>query len=393
MEEKRSARSNSVLINDDEICLACFEDHVVEQFWNSIRNTKDFPFRWGNATLRFQDYAYYIPDYPALLAAYNKKKTELESPAELRIYCDRDETFVGAARETYKRGKTSVGCSKCGQQYCTWCKRAVDGDHHCPETGRDQQNAGDDAFRAFQRGKDYQLCPRCGASIALASGCNSLRCEICRRCEFCYICGAEVKHGDKQHWQPGSNCPRFNQPGAANALFDDQVQVADDDPGRAELQVLHHRDVPVEWNREFRARIDPARQQLLIVKEGLRDIARNIQDPHWWHAYDLVGDLSANYGLFMLQDNGELDLREFVANGPGWAFLERHQAIRAFADSPLAEWAWANFQELRALRLWYLNHMRMGGEEAHAAGVGGGLQDLRLEYGNPRVEAAFQGRW
>lgn len=43
---------------------------------------------------------------------------------------------------------------------------------------------------------------------------------------FCFICGEAVEHNGI-HWLPGNPCPRYNQPGAPNAIFDVLVEDSD----------------------------------------------------------------------------------------------------------------------------------------------------------------------
>ena len=47
----------------------------------------------------------------------------------------------------------------------------------------------------------------------------------CNRCgtHFCFICGQEIDP-DGDHFVAGKPCPRYNQPGSENALFDEFVQ-------------------------------------------------------------------------------------------------------------------------------------------------------------------------
>ncbi|KAK3114008.1 hypothetical protein LTR53_008112 [Teratosphaeriaceae sp. CCFEE 6253] len=72
------------------------------------------------------------------------------------------------------------------------------------------------------KGRDYQICPGCGVIGYLGEACNQISCPTCRT-SYCYICAALVRHNDSSHWRPGMPCPRFNQPGAANAMYDGDV--------------------------------------------------------------------------------------------------------------------------------------------------------------------------
>jgi len=70
-------------------------------------------------------------------------------------------------------------------------------------------------------GKDFQHCPNesCKNPQFLQDGCNSVRCSVCKLA-FCYICAKARPSRD--HWNAGG-CPRFNQPGASNALYNNDV--------------------------------------------------------------------------------------------------------------------------------------------------------------------------
>ena len=66
--------------------------------------------------------------------------------------------------------------------------------------------------------------------LALESGCNHL---ICNRCgtNFCFVCGEEAD-ANSGHWNAGNPCPRYNQPGAANAQHDEDFE-----PGEIEEDI------------------------------------------------------------------------------------------------------------------------------------------------------------
>lgn len=83
-------------------------------------------------------------------------------------------------------------------------------------------------------GRDYQICPNssCSQPVQLAEACNHITCPRAScRTEFCYICGQEVEDGD-DHYTVGKPCPRYNQPGAEQAMYDDDVMDDDEDMDR-----------------------------------------------------------------------------------------------------------------------------------------------------------------
>ncbi|KAI7150440.1 hypothetical protein KC344_g99 [Hortaea werneckii] len=83
-----------------------------------------------------------------------------------------------------------------------------------------------DPFTGMQRGKDYQLCPKCQTPINLAAGCNHLMCGC--GTSFCYICGLDISLVEMDHFAVGMPCPRYNQPGTSAALYD-PVEIEDFD--------------------------------------------------------------------------------------------------------------------------------------------------------------------
>ena len=384
LDVKRTTRSNCIAItHHEEVCTECFRELIVEQFWNSIRNPSEFPFRFGSTALRFQDYAQHIPGYSAMLRAYSSKKDELETPDELRVYCDRDgcSRFLGEKKTSAVEGEESVyECDICGRIVCAKCKKHATADHVCRDDSEDNPWSG------FEKGKDIQFCPNCSAPGMLDDGCNSARCKVCRT-EFCFICGAAVKHGDKEHWQRGQ-CSRFNHPDAANAMFDDEVVIVDD-PVPEDPAVRHAR-----WGPLFRARIVPARERLREIRNIIQAMQRANPDPsmarHFEDTLHFLQSLTRNYGLFNLQDNGRWAPGQQELNG-GPAAVVRHEQIRAFADSPVAEWAWERFQGLRDLRLWYLNHLRLERVDGPQGDGRNGL--VHYWFGEPEMQAPLQGQW
>ena len=101
-------------------------------------------------------------------------------------------------------------CSDCGveQGYAK---------HICTATTEDK-----DPFSGLTLGKDLQSCPTgsCRRPYFLADGCNGVRCVSCK-VNFCFVCA--VPNPDRTHWNRGG-CPKFNQPGAENALYGEDVQ-------------------------------------------------------------------------------------------------------------------------------------------------------------------------
>lgn len=84
-----------------------------------------------------------------------------------------------------------------------------------------EQSLADNVPEGFVQGRDFQRCPACRTAISLRDGCNHMICSCGQ--SFCYICGNAADDGSA-HWAPG-NCPRYNQPGDLNAIFDVEEEV------------------------------------------------------------------------------------------------------------------------------------------------------------------------
>lgn len=104
----------------------------------------------------------------------------------------------------------------CGGLTCANCSASILSNQH--ECKPDDQS---DPFEGLQRGRDYQSCPTCGIKACLISGCNHVVCGGSGACStnYCFVCGEEAAD-NSGHWGIGRPCPRYNQPGADNAVFD-----------------------------------------------------------------------------------------------------------------------------------------------------------------------------
>lgn len=375
-------------------CVTCFKERIVDEFWRSIRNPTAFPFRWGDMPVRFQDYANFIPDYESMLAEYEARKEELEMPAEKRLYCPQDGAFLGDKRAADHPGRQMVQCA-CGEVVCRKCTKQGMPSHVCR---RDSE----DAFDGLVRGRDFQTCPRCNAPQYLGDDCNSVNCRNCRQ-PFCFICRHAVEHRDKAHWQRGG-CPRFNQPEDENCLYDDQVNVIDDEEDPAPAAVDAAAMAPAEaappgpaaapeappgdptWWPLFRERIPAAR----AILNNLRDnIVQAVQPPNplpqqHRDTLSLIRDLHRNYELFNFDDSGHLD-PDVAVNDEDHVrdIVTRHEHILNFGNSRSSPWAWRENEGLRTLWMWYFNHVKIRWE--------GGA--ILMRYGDPHVEDAMAGEW
>lgn len=183
---------------------------------------------------------------PQFLAAYREKEKEYRCPLAKRLFCawpqvsaisalregnDRCNTFLGQSVEkpsdVLAHGSQLVAkCSKRHRFSCRACGERIEDpntarDHKCiPLSAADAEH---EAFDGLKRGRDYQICPseKCGRRVELSSGCNHIVC-YCKQ-QFCFLCG-EPAGTNSHHWEQRDDgttaCPRYNQPGSANAMFD-----------------------------------------------------------------------------------------------------------------------------------------------------------------------------
>lgn len=229
--------SKPVNVAGDDVCQDCFDKEIKPKFYAALKHEKDFPVTWGSAVLgpeRFNDQFGGV-----FKVRWWAKRQEYKTPFAERVYCIHktltktdarrdvaDEVeecgwFLGTKVETkYK----TLTCLKCSGQTCGTCSEPLpaEGDkpHHCMVPIAGEESKEEDPFQGMILGKDYQRCPSCKVVVALVDGCNTIVCEMpsCR-VHFCFICGQEAHH-DSDHWKAGNECPRWNQPGAANAHYD-----------------------------------------------------------------------------------------------------------------------------------------------------------------------------
>lgn len=209
-EDETISSSNCIRLTDaeeDRVCKECFEGSVIDGFRQAINNPLEYPYRWGGQAIYFQNFRDHIPDdaWAELTAAYEARKEELDLRITQRLYCRLCGAFAGK-RST--DGNTQ--CPGCSQQICAICGQRA-GPHDCDDEPNEN-------FKGLKRGAEYQRCPGCRDGIELKDGCNHMVCSKCLT-NFCFICGQEAL-ADSGHWNAGNFCPRFNQPGAGNALHD-----------------------------------------------------------------------------------------------------------------------------------------------------------------------------
>lgn len=203
------AEKNPIDIGGDKCCLECFNgaDGLRQQFELYLKDETQPP-TWGNVPVTIEMVAAHFP--ATFLRVYEEKMEEYATHPPDRCYC-KCGCFLGTKTD-HIRGRR---CHECRDQVCMACGGHLDGPMHCCEKIEEE-----DPFKDLKRGRDYQLCPSCTLPVFLGEACNHMTCARgnCRQ-GFCYICG-EKADGDSDHWSTGKPCPRWNQPGAADAQFD-----------------------------------------------------------------------------------------------------------------------------------------------------------------------------
>ncbi|KAI7227188.1 hypothetical protein KC330_g8512 [Hortaea werneckii] len=209
-----------LIITEDGVCTGCFTELILPQFEAAIKHEFLHPVRWGSAAISAADFPEYLP--VEFLLQWLWKEREYRLPINERVYC-KHLTASGEECGAFFGEKLGVGCEViaecklCDNPTCMSCGEGLQDSttrHFCIEEEVDMQ----DPFTGMQRGKDYQLCPKCQTSINLAAGCNHLMCGC--GTPFCYICGVDISQTEMDHFALGMPCPRYNQPGTSAAVYD-----------------------------------------------------------------------------------------------------------------------------------------------------------------------------
>ncbi|KAI7159347.1 hypothetical protein KC349_g4191 [Hortaea werneckii] len=209
-----------LIITEDAVCTGCFTESILPQFEAAIKHEFLYPVRWGSVAISAADFPEYLLD--EFLLQWLWKEREYRLPINERVYC-KHLTASGEECGAFFGEKLGVGCevvaecNLCGNPACMSCGEGLQdstSQHFCKEEEVDMQ----DPFTGMQRGKDYQLCPKCQTSINLAAGCNHLICGC--GTSFCYICGVDISRTEMDHFALGMLCPRYGQPGSSAAVYD-----------------------------------------------------------------------------------------------------------------------------------------------------------------------------
>jgi hypothetical protein len=237
LEDKSEPPVQVRIIHGSMVCSECIHNNIVPRFRAALAHEHHHPPKWGNKEMQYDDFKHFLTS--AEQSEWEVKIEEYNTSVPTRIYCAHklqgSTTDNGPVTSTGNcnnfMGSTSLEggispCSKCEGWTCRLCggpcdvpedKKVNDDsmevDHVCKEKEPDllQDPALED---------HYQRCPEptCGFIISIRDGCNAMDCERCGTI-FCYLCGEITTH-DSGHWTTGSDCPRWNEPGDANARFD-----------------------------------------------------------------------------------------------------------------------------------------------------------------------------
>ncbi|KAK4888492.1 hypothetical protein LTR27_012605 [Elasticomyces elasticus] len=232
----KDGTTGSFTIDESLICKACVIDTIQPMFEAALEHDEAFPVRWGSIILKPEDFPGAFP--LALSLRYESRGIEIYS--KVKIFCKQlvvtGEDEFGAAVKLLAipihDGEASEECGcLLGVKDCT-----APGSITCPDClGETCWQCGEpvseDPFADWVLGRDYQLCPGCGAPTIISEGCNAM---ICTRClvGYCFSCGVRAHENlDKAHWEVGGPCPKYNARGAYNAWqpYPDDYSDLDDD--------------------------------------------------------------------------------------------------------------------------------------------------------------------
>ena len=267
-------KEKPITIDGDKLCRDCGQSMLLERFEAFLANEFE-PARWGERVLDARDKEFEGLFDEHFMTRWNAAMVERDMPIKERVYCRHlvleanakvgevakqltdvklasendkaDLAQAGSGEATKKELLTQCGqfisgtstdgvptlssCPKCQGSVCLNCKAAVRTDDKHDACNTETSPTADETFSDMKRGRDYQLCPKCGISIERKDGCNHIACTSCGE-QFCFICAKTVK-ADSGHWRrENSGCPRYNQPEDANAEFDNDIEAAldsDDD--------------------------------------------------------------------------------------------------------------------------------------------------------------------
>lgn len=291
----KRAEPKLINISGSEMCQRCFDApfSIRHQFEAHLKDENQ-PVRWlNNETIPIDSVREQFSE--EFVAAYHARMEEYFIKPSDRIYCE-CEGFLGA-----KAGNiAALECPRCSARCCTACGAHIDNEaeHRCAEPEPLEKR-----FEGLKRGCDYQICPKCDLVMSLIEACNHITCTRCDE-HFCYICGEHAVPGTS-HWVAGKPCPYYNQPGAEEAMVEEEQEVEQENihavqeilnnkalrmleigwPGLAHDLDLIHLERDTTWWERDRQR---DREALVAVAEDAWDTPRDEQTLWLYDVIDLA---------------------------------------------------------------------------------------------------------
>ncbi|KAK5745343.1 hypothetical protein LTR17_001504 [Elasticomyces elasticus] len=317
---ENSDESKHFLIDGDLVCGECIADSLGTRFLDAIKHERSWPVRWGAATVSPLDFPGVFPK--SLEVQWRARIEEYKVKRPYRVYCKHlisdadgetrltvvggdvqdqclaDLTTCGRFLGAMQLHQGGMHCEHCSGYACKACGEPISQTvmHACGAEAAAAAAAAELAKMRAEllagkcRGRDYQECPTCTEPVLLIDGCNAMLC-VCFT-HFCFICGIEAHH-DLTHWREGG-CPRWNQPGAANAQHDTPADEAVDQFRRTiermlatvlameeQIQLLRDRRIQLnvnEGNAGFRETRELQVKVLSIFSKALQDFRSLLLD-------------------------------------------------------------------------------------------------------------------
>ena len=249
-------------IDGELVCDDCISTSIIPEFHAALKYESRFPVRWGATILQAADFKAELGQ--DFVQRFQKRQEEYAVIPSDRIYCKHkmvaplqeqagmiatnvlalssegiafwENHHVGIAECGAMVAPRSVAagylqCYHCQGTTCATCENPVEPGcqyHTCTPRKASTDNS-TNRFQGMIRGKHYQLCPNpaCGLPAELREACNHMTCPVPACCtSYCFVCGREAE-GDSDHWTFGKPCQRYNQPGATDAVFDEEESERD----------------------------------------------------------------------------------------------------------------------------------------------------------------------
>jgi hypothetical protein len=234
-------------IDGNGLCETCIQNDIIPQFLEALKFEIKFPVVFGHTELFPHEFEDFFDDYETFADSWEKRIREYDTPVKERVYCAGCDGFVcRRVRDTDEDAPDLAHCETCNSNVCSKCGNFGHLALEC------EADVGADVVDEDVEG--CKRCPNegCGVLIALRDGCNHVHCEFCGQ-DFCWVCLELDPSSD--HWARGSACPRYNQPGANNAHFDNDNH--EDDANEEDIEAWTHfasisrllLDAPVEEQR------------------------------------------------------------------------------------------------------------------------------------------------